>query len=151
MQHDPDDKGCTPGGSAGNFIMYDKATTGDRPNNDRFSSCSIKSIETNVNDKRGRYKDCFIKFTEKICGNQVREKGEQCDCGDEDTCGQNSCCGPAGPKATECRLKAGNAIKCDPSQGVVMCFKLLYSKMTWYLHSKSLKIPIQHTHHNSMQ
>ncbi|RWS16819.1 hypothetical protein B4U79_10850 [Dinothrombium tinctorium] len=43
--HDPeDDKSCTPGGENGNYIMFARATSGDKGNNNKFSPCSLKSI-----------------------------------------------------------------------------------------------------------
>ena len=42
-QHDPAGS-CSPGGSAGNFIMFRSATDGQRNNNKMFSTCSMNSI-----------------------------------------------------------------------------------------------------------
>lgn len=41
--HDPSGV-CSPGGSAGNYIMYSRATTGQDANNNQFSSCSLMQI-----------------------------------------------------------------------------------------------------------
>uniref|UniRef100_A0A1B6CER3 Peptidase M12B domain-containing protein n=1 Tax=Clastoptera arizonana TaxID=38151 RepID=A0A1B6CER3_9HEMI len=40
---------CRPGGLNGNYIMFASATSGDRPNNSKFSSCSVGNI-SNVLD-----------------------------------------------------------------------------------------------------
>ena len=45
MQHDPENnKACVPGGEDGNYIMYARATSGDKKNNRQFSPCSLKSV-----------------------------------------------------------------------------------------------------------
>ena len=93
--------------------MYDKATTGDKLNNDKFSACSIKSIVQNVNNKRSKHKECFIKSDQSICGNKLVEKDEQCDCGTIQTCTE-SCCEPQGSKR-QCKRKLGKT--CSPSEG----------------------------------
>ena len=33
-----------PGGEDGNYIMYARATSGDKKNNRQFSPCSLKSV-----------------------------------------------------------------------------------------------------------
>ena len=50
-----------------------------------------------------------------ICGNQVVEEGEQCDCGFKDDCADDKCCNDAESK-DGCKLKAG--VQCSPSQGL---------------------------------
>jgi len=42
--HDPSTTQCSPGGQQGNFIMFPRATDGSATNNERFSPCSIASI-----------------------------------------------------------------------------------------------------------
>ena len=45
LQHDPENnKACVPGGEDGNYIMYARATSGDKKNNRQFSPCSLKSV-----------------------------------------------------------------------------------------------------------
>ena len=45
FQHDPENnKACVPGGEDGNYIMYARATSGDKKNNRQFSPCSLKSV-----------------------------------------------------------------------------------------------------------
>lgn len=76
----------------GNFVMYKLASNGTLPNNWKFSSCSKKTIAS-VIANRGL---CLLVPTGPICGNQVVEQGEECDCGfPETTCQQvDSCCTP---------------------------------------------------------
>lgn len=57
FQHDPDQ--CTPGGEDGNFIMFARATSGDKRNNNKFSPCSLKAIEPVLNAKARSSKGCF--------------------------------------------------------------------------------------------
>ena len=76
FQHDPDDdKECVPGPDPGNYIMYASATSGNKPNNNIMSKCSLNYIKANVDAKRGSYtyNNCFITEQEPICGNRVRE------------------------------------------------------------------------------
>ena len=64
LQHDPENnKACVPGGEDGNYIMYARATSGDKKNNRQFSPCSLKSVrevsrqkEISVSDGRERRK-----------------------------------------------------------------------------------------------
>lgn len=66
FQHDPDQ--CTPGGEDGNFIMFARATSGDKRNNNKFSPCSLKAIEPVLNAKARSSKGCF---TGKLLTNQT--------------------------------------------------------------------------------
>ena len=56
-QHDPDSAQCSPGGKAGNFIMYSRASDGHEPNNLLFSPCSKRQIALVISRKGA---DCFI-------------------------------------------------------------------------------------------
>lgn len=59
-QHDPeDDHACTPGGENGNYIMFARATSGDKRNNNKFSPCSLRSINAVLNTKAKSLKGCF--------------------------------------------------------------------------------------------
>lgn len=51
---------CRPGGLNGNYIMFASATSGDRPNNSKFSGCSVGNI-SNVLDAivENKKRDCF--------------------------------------------------------------------------------------------
>jgi len=57
LQHDPEQ--CTPGGEDGNFIMFARATSGDKRNNNRFSPCSLNAINPVLNSKARSPKGCF--------------------------------------------------------------------------------------------
>ncbi|XP_024937542.1 disintegrin and metalloproteinase domain-containing protein 10 isoform X2 [Cephus cinctus] len=114
--HDPDE--CSPGGEDGNFIMFARATSGDKRNNNRFSSCSLLSINPVLNAKARSPKGCFAENRAAICGNGVVEEGEECDCGWEEDC-KDPCCHPQrrhhAAVQVPCRLAEGAT--CSPSQG----------------------------------
>lgn len=62
-QHDSGSE-CTPGESKsqdkkekGNYIMYARATSGDKLNNNKFSICSVRNISQVLEKKRG---NCFV-------------------------------------------------------------------------------------------
>lgn len=61
LQHDYPNK-CRPGGTDGNFIMFASATSGDRPNNSKFSECSVRNIssvlDAIIHDSKKH--NCFI-------------------------------------------------------------------------------------------
>ncbi|XP_020898884.1 disintegrin and metalloproteinase domain-containing protein 10 [Exaiptasia diaphana] len=114
---------CTPGGSSGNFIMFARATEGTKPNNRRFSSCSINKIKP-VLDTKGICTDdkcCFKESQAAICGNKVVEEGEECDCGfvDDPSCIEDKCCnGKKEGKKEGCTLNEQIKAVCSPSQGL---------------------------------
>ncbi|XP_017885545.1 disintegrin and metalloproteinase domain-containing protein 10-like [Ceratina calcarata] len=114
--HDPDE--CSPGGEDGNFIMFARATSGDKRNNNRFSPCSLVSINPVLNAKARSSKGCFAEPQNAICGNGVVEDSEECDCGWEEDC-NDPCCHPQrlhhAPYEVPCRLTVGAV--CSPSQG----------------------------------
>ncbi|GAB6032029.1 hypothetical protein CHUAL_010400 [Chamberlinius hualienensis] len=117
--HDPEDNRiCTPAGKDGNYIMFARATSGDKANNNRFSPCSLKSINAVLNTKARGNKGCFTEPQESICGNEVVESGEECDCGWEEDCDED-CCFPMKvnpPKGhNPCKLRPNKT--CSPSQG----------------------------------
>lgn len=116
---------CRPGGQQGNFIMFASATSGDRPNNSRFSSCSIGNISQVLDAVRdGRKRNCLTASEGAFCGNKIVEVGEECDCGyDENEC-KDRCCYPRQLSTLEkernftargCTRKANT--QCSPSQG----------------------------------
>jgi disintegrin and metalloproteinase domain-containing protein 10 len=102
--HDPSGE-CSPGGSQGNYIMYATATDGTLPNNRKFSTCSRTIMSETINAKG----TCFVaKPFSQICGNNIVEGTEECDCGSNNTCASNdSCCKPG-----ECLLT--DTAKCSP-------------------------------------
>ena len=60
FQHDPENnKACVPGGDDGNYIMFARATSGDKKNNRNFSPCSLKSIKPVLLAKARGPKGCF--------------------------------------------------------------------------------------------
>ena len=60
MQHDPENnKACVPGGEDGNYIMFARATSGDKMNNRNFSPCSLKSVKRVLQAKARGDKGCF--------------------------------------------------------------------------------------------
>ncbi|KAJ9591389.1 hypothetical protein L9F63_001995, partial [Diploptera punctata] len=113
--HDPDL--CTPGGEDGNFIMFARATSGDKKNNNKFSPCSLNSINPVLNAKARSPKGCFTEPQAAICGNGVVETGEECDCGWEEDCRDN-CCFPQRryPPTEEPPCKLTPRSTCSPSQ-----------------------------------
>uniref|UniRef100_A0A672GGJ7 Disintegrin and metalloproteinase domain-containing protein 10 n=1 Tax=Salarias fasciatus TaxID=181472 RepID=A0A672GGJ7_SALFA len=117
----PHDSGieCTPGESKlqekkeqGNYIMYARATSGDKLNNNKFSICSIRNISAVLTKKRD---DCFVESGQPICGNGLVEAGEQCDCGYSDQCKDECCYSANEGEGKRCQLKPGKI--CSPSQG----------------------------------
>ncbi|XP_071759762.2 disintegrin and metalloproteinase domain-containing protein 10 [Centroberyx gerrardi] len=117
----PHDSGteCTPGESKmqdkkeqGNYIMYARATSGDKLNNNKFSICSIRNISQVLEKKRG---SCFVESGQPICGNGLVEPGEQCDCGYSDQCKDQCCFDANEADGKKCKLKPGKI--CSPSQG----------------------------------
>lgn len=131
--------------------MFDKATSGDRTRNDRFSPCSIRQIKANVDAKRGKVIDtnakkrprlCLESYSRMLgrgdtCGNGVVEGEEECDCGMEEQCRNsepNSCC-----NWRTCKLNTGKT--CSPSQGQV-CYEasdgiIVFCYLLW-LHADNL-------------
>ncbi|KAL1518117.1 hypothetical protein ABEB36_001789 [Hypothenemus hampei] len=114
--HDPEQ--CTPGGEDGNFIMFARATSGDKKNNNKFSPCSLKSINPVLNYKARSVKGCFTEPKAAICGNGVVEEGEECDCGWEEDC-RDQCCFPMRryPPIDEPPCSLTPRSVCSPSQG----------------------------------
>ncbi|KAI6170491.1 hypothetical protein M3Y97_01145500 [Aphelenchoides bicaudatus] len=128
---------CQPGLPDGNFIMFSSATSGDKPNNARFSSCSISNIsnvlyevlqQPPVNPQfstvmSSKKRNCFQERTSAFCGNQIREPGEECDCGFSDRdCQQmaDTCCQPhevGGRYMGSGACKRLPHARCSPSEG----------------------------------
>uniref|UniRef100_A0AAQ6IT49 Disintegrin and metalloproteinase domain-containing protein 10 n=1 Tax=Anabas testudineus TaxID=64144 RepID=A0AAQ6IT49_ANATE len=126
----PHDSGseCTPGESKsqdkkekGNYIMYARATSGDKLNNNKFSICSIRNISQVLEKKRS---NCFVESGQPICGNGLVEPGEECDCGYSDQC-RDQCCYDANQADNKkCKLKPNKV--CSPSQGPCCTFECTY-------------------------
>lgn len=79
----------------------------------KFSPCTIGNICSAIG-RNGVKSGCLsdnrgvVTITGSQCGNGIVESGEDCDCGGEESCGNNSCC-----DAKTCKFK-GNAV-CDDS------------------------------------
>ncbi|ETS79579.1 hypothetical protein PFICI_09432 [Pestalotiopsis fici W106-1] len=79
----------------------------------QFSPCSIGNICSALQRNSVR-STCLtnnkdvVTITGSQCGNGIVEQGEDCDCGGEDGCGDNTCC-----DATTCKFTSGSV--CDPS------------------------------------
>lgn len=83
--HDP--ASCSPGNlNGGNYLMYPHANTGNDRNNKQLSSCS-REIMGPIISIRGSA--CFVNEP-NVCGNMIKDGGEQCDCGDSTTCSMNT-------------------------------------------------------------
>uniref|UniRef100_A0A3B3ZRD6 Disintegrin and metalloproteinase domain-containing protein 10 n=1 Tax=Periophthalmus magnuspinnatus TaxID=409849 RepID=A0A3B3ZRD6_9GOBI len=115
----PHDSGieCTPGElqnekERGNYIMYARATSGDKLNNNKFSICSIRNISAVLLKKKD---DCFVVSGQPICGNGLVEDGEECDCGYSDQCNDICCHSANEEEGKRCKLQEGKV--CSPSQG----------------------------------
>ncbi|XP_035252428.1 disintegrin and metalloproteinase domain-containing protein 10-like [Anguilla anguilla] len=117
----PHDSGteCTPGESKvqdlkekGNYIMYARATSGDKLYNNKFSICSIRNITQVLEKKRA---SCFVESGQPICGNGLVEEGEECDCGYRDQCKDQCCHDADNTEGKKCKLRPGKV--CSPSQG----------------------------------
>ncbi|XP_054838270.1 disintegrin and metalloproteinase domain-containing protein 9-like isoform X2 [Eublepharis macularius] len=94
MNHD--DKGCP-----GSYIMHSTAM-----GSKNFSSCSSNDFENLIlkgggSCLRNPPKPSDI-FTEPVCGNQIVDKDEECDCGTPEEC-SSPCC-----DAATCKLKSGS-------------------------------------------
>lgn len=116
---------CRPGGLIGNFIMFSSATSGDRPNNSKFSECSIRNI-SNVLDaiEDAKKRNCFKVSEGAFCGNKIVEIGEECDCGFNDEECRDKCCYPRIVSDYDYQLNASAKgcsrramTQCSPSQG----------------------------------
>jgi disintegrin and metalloproteinase domain-containing protein 10 len=101
--------------------MFASATSGERPNNSRFSNGSVGNISSVLDAiEEGKKKNCFTGNDRVIsvdradqlmvpffilyyyspdwkgafCGNKIVEDGEECDCGYDDEECEEKCCYP---------------------------------------------------------
>ncbi|KAH6931004.1 hypothetical protein HPB50_021315 [Hyalomma asiaticum] len=107
---------CTPGGTEGHFLMYPSARRGTEPNNLKFSPCSIGNISLVLKELiagEAISPNCLQEPRGPFCGNKVREKGEECDCGYDFRECTDRCCYPrqSGPDKA-CKLRPGAS--CSP-------------------------------------
>ncbi|KAI4872957.1 hypothetical protein NFI96_023641 [Prochilodus magdalenae] len=94
----------------GRFLMFPHATDNVLENSDRFSPCSLHHISQLLKIKKDI---CFVVSDQPICGNQILEKGEECDVGHNES---DPCCySSRGPAGSQCKLKP--TVQCSPSQG----------------------------------
>lgn len=133
--HDyPED--CQPGLPDGNYIMFSSATSGDKKNNAKFSRCSIANISLVLREvlkhppffaspgsSRGfsmsAKRNCFRPSKQSFCGNQLKEEGEECDCGySQYECNlmQDHCCHPHESGDRGCKRKPNT--QCSISEGI---------------------------------
>ncbi|KAL3855162.1 hypothetical protein ACJMK2_014384, partial [Sinanodonta woodiana] len=105
-EHDPGSGSCAPSSMLGDgkYIMYTYSVTGEDPNNNKFSSCSINSINAVLSSKAS---NCFSIASENLCGNGRLDGSEACDAGILGRFGYDECC------ATDCSLKS--LALCSPS------------------------------------
>ncbi|KAK3729603.1 hypothetical protein QZH41_016167, partial [Actinostola sp. cb2023] len=93
---------------SGYYVMYEKATDGNQPNNYLLSDCSKAEMWPIINHKGP---GCFTAHHRGIyCGNKVVEKGEECDCGMPEECERvDSCCNPGNMTSgvSSCKVKDG--------------------------------------------
>ncbi|XP_077564429.1 disintegrin and metalloproteinase domain-containing protein 10-like [Haemaphysalis longicornis] len=121
--HDiPDSSPCVPDNvDGGHFLMYPSSSSGNKPNNDNFSPCSIKNISRIIlpmlKGESTARANCFQVDSGPICGNQLVEADEECDCGYHEGECSEPCCYPRDNSvgAKGCTLKPGKL--CSPSQG----------------------------------
>ena len=86
------DTNCVPNNEYGNYIMYEFVIPGDKPNNRLFSPCSKERINPVIRHKG----NCLKIDRGPVCGNGIREDGEECDCGTIGTCRYDDpCCTPS--------------------------------------------------------
>ncbi|XP_064471131.1 disintegrin and metalloproteinase domain-containing protein 10-like isoform X2 [Ornithodoros turicata] len=118
--HDTGDK-CAPGvDKGGNYIMYPYATKGNLEHNDKFSPCSIGNMSgVLIPMLKGdsNRENCFQDYSGEICGNDITEGKEECDCGlDASEC-TDQCCYPRHNDAHKkgCTLRPNK--ECSPTAG----------------------------------
>ncbi|XP_051025439.1 disintegrin and metalloproteinase domain-containing protein 26A-like [Acomys russatus] len=95
MSHDK--YGCTCGRRQCIMAPY-------KSNSDKFSNCSYSEMFSVVMRKTCVHNIPDVAMalnTTATCGNNIVEEGEQCDCGDSDSCVRDSCCGE------DCNFRSG--------------------------------------------
>ncbi|KAK3533260.1 hypothetical protein QTP70_014330 [Hemibagrus guttatus] len=95
----------------GYFLMFPQASDEVKENSERFSPCSLRHMSRLLKFKKD---NCFIVSDQPICGNQILEKGEECDVGLN---ANDPCCYSSRESiGIQCRLKPNT--QCSPSQGL---------------------------------
>ncbi|XP_041350780.1 disintegrin and metalloproteinase domain-containing protein 10-like [Gigantopelta aegis] len=108
---------CSPNNENGNFIMYYSVVSGVKPNNEKFSPCSIENIYPIIVKKGAR---CLKTDIGPVCGNAIIEDGEECDCGTSGTCRYvDPCCIPSDVNNSvdvPCTFGHNKTKTCSPKQ-----------------------------------
>ncbi|KAI9298737.1 hypothetical protein K502DRAFT_362160 [Neoconidiobolus thromboides FSU 785] len=88
----------------GKYLMNPSST----PKSLDFSPCSLRSMCSTISSSGSCLSSSgsIPTYSEAMCGNGIREKGEDCDCGGEAGCKDNQCCDPK-----TCKFK--NGAQCD--------------------------------------
>ena len=86
------------------YIMDELYNSTNSDNKQKFSSCSLTAMKSKISNLEAGDELCFVdqafdeNFTDleiSLCGNNIVEPGEECDCGlDESVC-NDPCCYPA--------------------------------------------------------
>ena len=92
--HDPEDGEC-----GGRFLMSRYSGSGVHSDNERISSCTARSVAEVV----ARQGQCLAsRRGGSQCGDGLVERGEECDCGDQETCATTrASCVPPGLRRGE--------------------------------------------------
>jgi disintegrin and metalloproteinase domain-containing protein 10 len=102
----------------GNYIMYPYASDGSRPNENKFSQCSINTMYPVILNKGL----CFADRSTPLCGNGIIEAGEECDCGTSFSCAYtDACCTPADVTNSfdaPCTIRRSEGYVCSPKTGI---------------------------------
>ncbi|VDP02153.1 unnamed protein product [Soboliphyme baturini] len=110
--------------------MFASATSGDKANNARFSTCSVNNISSVLKEVLrqnpnthyvGAKRNCFILRETSFCGNAMVEDGEECDCGfNDEECRErsDSCCYPRSHVGEVKGCTRTPWAECSPSEGV---------------------------------
>lgn len=105
---------CFPNDEKGNYIMNPNTNPGNKPNNRKFSVCSLRYMLP-VIKKKG---SCLLEDNIKPhCGNSIPEAGEECDCGISTNClSIDPCCTPAdfSGSDTPCTVRRSKGKQCTP-------------------------------------
>ncbi|KAI8802422.1 Metallo-peptidase family M12B Reprolysin-like-domain-containing protein [Cladochytrium replicatum] len=91
---------CTNCDCAGKYLMHPS----DNAESNEFSPCSIRYICSNYTNTAKCLKNPneITAFKAGVCGNGIKEDGEECDCGTSEQCAKDACC-----NGNTCKLKTG--------------------------------------------
>ena len=107
------DKACCPNDKFGMYLMNERTAYYQRPNNEKFSSCSLLRMGPVVARKGSCLK---VYDAHSLCGNFLIDPGEECDCGPTaDTCQRfDSCCVAPERGKPGCRVPRELGKYCSP-------------------------------------